>query len=116
MTTLSEVVSDAALRADRAGRSQPDAVEWLRHSGLPGLLVPKEYGGRGEDAVAGNRRIEALAADDPSLAIILFQHFAVATRIAEWGTEAQCREFLPRMATGEWLGASAWSEKGSGAN
>jgi alkylation response protein AidB-like acyl-CoA dehydrogenase len=88
----------------------------LRTSGLLGLVVPEEYGGLGGDGQTVNRFVAEVSRVAPSLAIILFQHCAVAARIVEWGDEEQRRRYLPRMAAGELLAASAWSEKNAGAD
>ena len=111
MTLLAERVDDA----DRAGRPDPDVLAAVRDSPLPGLVVPHEHGGSGADTLELNRMIARVAAHDPSTAIILFQHSAVCSRIAEWGTESQRADLLPKLASGTWLAASAWSESGAGA-
>ncbi|MGW7533071.1 acyl-CoA dehydrogenase family protein [Amycolatopsis sp. NPDC054798] len=109
------VLSEHAAAADEAGRPAPEVLTALRNSPLPGLAVPRRYGGSGADALEGNRMIARIARHDPSTAIIAFQHMAVCSRIAEWGSDAQREELLPKLASGEWLAASAWSESGAGA-
>ncbi|MEU9092877.1 acyl-CoA dehydrogenase family protein [Streptomyces sp. NPDC048428] len=104
--------------ADRtAVTGQPDheALADLRGSGLLATAVPREHGGAGGDATDVNRVVERLAQLNPSLAIVAFQHFAVSSRITEWGSPAQKRDLLPRLADGTCLAASAWSEQGAGA-
>jgi len=56
-----------------------------------------------------------VATVNPSVAIILFQHFAVSARIDEWGASEQKAALLPDFAGGRILAASAWSETGAGA-
>jgi alkylation response protein AidB-like acyl-CoA dehydrogenase len=112
---LADVLEQHAAAADEAGRPAPEVLAALRNSVLPGLVVPKRYGGAGADALESNRTIARIARHDPSTAIIAFQHMAVCSRIAEWGSDAQCAELLPKLASGEWLAASAWSESGAGA-
>jgi alkylation response protein AidB-like acyl-CoA dehydrogenase len=108
----------AASAADADATGEPDlgAVGVLRRSGLLGLAAPAEYGGAGACAVDLNRAVEHVARANASAAIMLFQHYAVTSRIAESGTGEQRARFLPPLATGEWLAASAWSETGAGAN
>ncbi|AWZ05903.1 MULTISPECIES: acyl-CoA dehydrogenase family protein [unclassified Streptomyces] len=105
-----------AVAADRTGEPDRDAVAVLRESRLLGLAVPREFGGAGAGPVDLNRCVEQVAAVNGSASIMLFQHFAVSSRIVEQGTPAQHRELLPKLASGEWLAASAWSETGAGAN
>lgn len=112
---LLDVLEKHAAAADEAGRPAPEVLAALRDSPLPGLVVPKSHGGAGADALESNRMIARIARHDPSTAIIAFQHMAVCSRIAEWGSDSQRAELLPKLASGEWLAASAWSESGAGA-
>ncbi|KQX80558.1 MULTISPECIES: acyl-CoA dehydrogenase family protein [Streptomyces] len=109
-------LSACAEAADRSGEPDREAVAVLRDSGLLALVVPRSHGGAGADAVALNTCVEQVAAVNASAAIMLFQHCAVTSRIVENGTPAQHREVLPKLAGGQWLAASAWSESGAGAD
>lgn len=113
---LHRLLADRAKVSDRDGRIDPEVLAAVRDSHLPGLVVPERCGGAGADSLAVNRSIAELSYHDPSVAIILFQHWAVCSRIGEWGTPAQQAELLPKLADGTWLAASAWSETGAGAN
>ncbi|MEV5437239.1 acyl-CoA dehydrogenase family protein [Streptomyces sp. NPDC052682] len=113
---LTEVLRRHAQEADAAARLPEEVFTALRASGILGAAVAVEYGGQGGDALLTNRLIELTAAADPSVAIILFQHYAVSSRISEWGSEEQRGRYLPRLASGEWIAASAWSESGAGAD
>ncbi|MFI9645099.1 acyl-CoA dehydrogenase family protein [Streptomyces sp. NPDC052040] len=113
---LYRVLEAEAAAADTAGELPCRVLDALRSSGILGAAVPREYGGQGGDAVLTNRLVEQVAGLDPSVSIILFQHFAVSARITEWGTAAQREHYLPRLADGSWLAASAWSESGAGAD
>ncbi|MFJ9829523.1 acyl-CoA dehydrogenase family protein [Streptomyces sp. NPDC101160] len=108
-------LSESAEKSGPAGEPDSRALAALRASGLLGTAVPVRHGGAGGDAVAVNRVVEEIAAVNPSAAIIVFQHFAVSARIAEWGSEEQRSRWLPKLADGTWLAASAWSETGAGA-
>ncbi|MEU0137197.1 acyl-CoA dehydrogenase family protein [Streptomyces sp. NPDC006296] len=111
-----ERLAACAEAADRSGEPDRDAVAVLRDSGLLALVVPKSHGGAGADSVALNICVEKVASANASAAIMLFQHCAVTSRIVENGTTAQHRELLPKLAGGQWLAASAWSESGAGAD
>jgi alkylation response protein AidB-like acyl-CoA dehydrogenase len=102
---------------DSASTGQPDkvALDALRKSGLLAIPVPTEYGGAGGDAASLNWLVEQVATVNPSAAIMLFQHFAVTARIAEWGSDEQKADLLPALASGKCWAASAWSETGAGA-
>ncbi|UKS28872.1 acyl-CoA/acyl-ACP dehydrogenase [Paenibacillus sp. HWE-109] len=116
LAALLEQLEQFAGTADEQGAPQKEALAALRQSGLLGSLVPVEYGGLGETSLFASRFIESVASVDPSIAIIAFQHLSVVSRILEWGTEAQRQQYLPKLADGRWLAASAWSETGAGAN
>jgi acyl-CoA dehydrogenase len=85
--------------------------------GLTGLLVPEEYGGSGAGHLAFAHFIEAVARECASSAVILDVHVSVATEpIVIFGSAEQKRRYLPRLAAGEWLGAFALTEPGSGSD
>jgi alkylation response protein AidB-like acyl-CoA dehydrogenase len=113
--SLVDVLRSSADRTAKTGEPDPAALALLRDSGLLGTAVPVAYGGHGGDAATVNRVVERVATVNPSLSIVLFQHFAVSARIDEWGTAAQKAELLPELASGRALAASAWSETGAGA-
>jgi alkylation response protein AidB-like acyl-CoA dehydrogenase len=113
--SLVDILRDAAERSAVSGQPSATALAETRASGLFGVAVPVAFGGRGGDAADVNRVVSRVAEVNPSMAIILFQHYAVSARIVEWGTREQKAELLPRLASGEWLAASAWSETGAGA-
>ncbi|UJW33024.1 acyl-CoA/acyl-ACP dehydrogenase [Saccharothrix sp. AJ9571] len=110
-----EIFREAATRSDDTNVPDDQALNELRKSGLLATAVPATYGGSGADTVELNELVSKVAEVNPSMAIIMFQHFAVCARINEWGTPEQKELWLPSMATGDTLGASAWSETGAGA-
>ncbi|WP_188298447.1 acyl-CoA dehydrogenase family protein [Streptomyces sp. CBMA156] len=112
---LLATLAEHATAADREGRPFPEVLAAVRASDVTGLVAPTHLGGAGAAQLTVNRRVAEIARHDPSTAIIVFQHLAVSSRIVEWGTDGQQRELLPRLASGEWLAASAWSESGAGA-
>ncbi|MER5968928.1 acyl-CoA dehydrogenase family protein [Streptomyces sp. NPDC002055] len=113
---LLDLLRSGAAEADDAGRLPQAVLTAMRSSGILAAAVPPEYGGPGGGALLTNRLIEHVAEADPSAAIILYQHYAVSARIGERGTAEQRAHYLPRLASGEWIAASAWSESGAGAD
>src|SRR5207247_4400546 len=86
-------------------------------AGLLGVLVPRQYGGAGLDALAFAICIEELAQACASTAVIVGVHTSVGTEpILLFGDEEQKREWLPRLAKGEVLGAFALTEPASGSD
>jgi alkylation response protein AidB-like acyl-CoA dehydrogenase len=91
----------------------------LSEIGLTGLCIPEEYGGGGADAVSSLIAMQALArgGNDASLGNSLSAHlFLCAMPIAELGTEEQKRKYLPRMASGEWIGGLGLTEPEAGSD
>ena len=85
--------------------------------GLFGLPIPEEYGGMGGDYVALCVALEELARVDSSVAITLEAGVSLgAMPILRFGTEEQRAEWLPRLATGEALGAFGLTEPGGGSD
>jgi len=102
-------------------RGEFDRQSWRRlgEMGVLGLHLPPEYGGGGASVLSCVAVGEALgeAGVDGGLALSYGAHsFLCADAIAAHGTEAQCRRFLPRLATGEWVGCMALTEPGAGSD
>ena len=86
-------------------------------AGLMGVLIPSEYGGAGLDALAFAICIEELAQACASTSVIVDVHTSVGSEpILLFGTENQKRNWLPRLASGELLGAFALTEPASGSD
>ncbi|MGC4047540.1 MAG: acyl-CoA dehydrogenase family protein [Armatimonas sp.] len=92
----------------------------LRHAGKLGLLggaIPESYGGIGLSRTLIARFNEEVARACPSFAIPLNVHSGVATLPLLWfGSEEQQSKWLPKLATGEIIGAFALSEPGAGSD
>jgi alkylation response protein AidB-like acyl-CoA dehydrogenase len=92
-------------------------VEQMGTLGLFGLPFPEEYGGQGGDYFALCLAIEELARVDSSVAITLEAGVSLgAMPIYLYGTEEQRREWLPRLASGQVLGAFGLTEPGGGSD
>jgi alkylation response protein AidB-like acyl-CoA dehydrogenase len=92
-------------------------VKKLGPLGLLGVLVPEEYGGAGLDYVSYAVIVEELNRGDASVGITMWAHNSLCTNhIATFGSPEQKRAYLPRLATGEALGAWGLTEPGSGSD
>jgi butyryl-CoA dehydrogenase len=100
--------------------SQEFPAHWARKMGelgLLGIFVPEKYGGSGLDTVCYAIAIEELARGDASASVIAAVCNGLACEpILRWGTEDQKRRFLVPLAKGEWVGAYALTEPGSGSD
>jgi len=106
-----------AAEVDREHRFPDEAIQAAAESGLMGVLVPREYGGAGLDALAFAICIEELAQACAATAVIVDVHTSVGTEpILLFGDEDQKRKWLPRLASGELLGAFALTEPASGSD
>ena len=92
-------------------------VAKLAGLGFLGVLVPPEYGGAGLDYVAYALIVEELNRGDASVGITMWAHNSLCTNhIALFGSKALKEKFLPRLASGEMLGAWGLTEPGSGSD
>jgi acyl-CoA dehydrogenase len=111
------VVKPVAAEVDRDHRFPREAIAGARDLDLLGILVPEEYGGAGLDHLAFTVCIEELAVACASTAVIVDVHNSVACEpILLFGTDEQKRAWLPRMASGEVMGAFALTEPTSGSD
>ena len=94
-----------------------ELVAQMGKMGLFGLPFPEEYGGMGGDYFALCVVLEELARVDSSVAITLEAGVSLgAMPIHRFGTEEQKQEWLPRMCSGEALGAFGLTEPGGGSD
>ncbi|KSU81806.1 hypothetical protein GA0061096_3389 [Fictibacillus enclensis] len=85
--------------------------------GLMGIPIPEEYGGAGMDYTSYIIAIHELSKVSASVGVILSVHTSVGTNpILYFGNEEQKQRFIPKLATGEYLGAFALTEQGAGSD
>jgi alkylation response protein AidB-like acyl-CoA dehydrogenase len=108
----------------------PHASKWDEHEEFPRAIIPKlgklgflgiqidpEYGGSGLDTLAYALIVEEISRADGSLGLTVASHNGLgSSHIAQFGSEEQRQRYLPKLATGEWLGAWALTEPGSGSD
>jgi len=85
--------------------------------GFLGMTVPEEYGGSDVGALAYACVLEEIAAGDGACSTILSVHNSVGCGpILKFGTEAQKQRFLPKLASGQWIGGFALTEPQAGSD
>jgi len=85
--------------------------------GLMGVLLPEEYGGSGFGYGEYITAIIELSKVDPSIGLSVAAHNSLCCgHIALFGNEGQKRKWLPKLATGEWLGAWGLTEPNTGSD
>lgn len=114
-----KVVEPGAHDRDVEGRFDRDVWDQAGSFGLLGLPIPEEYGGSGADIVTTCLALEALAegGHDAGLGLSVGAHVTIGT-VPIWlhGTEEQKRKYLPKLCTGEWIGAMAITEPEAGSD
>jgi short-chain 2-methylacyl-CoA dehydrogenase len=112
-----DVVAPSAFSYDERGEFPYPVVKQMGEMGLFGLPFPEEYGGMGGDYFTLCLAIEELARADSSVAITLEAGVSLgAMPVYRFGTEEQKREWLPRLCSGEALGAFGLTEPGGGSD
>lgn len=113
--TKKEVLPEAAAW-ERKGRLPKSALRAVSKAGFGLVLLPAAHGGPGLRYLVAARIEEEIAAGSLSLALPLFAHNYVGWSIAEHGTPAQRKAYLPKMLKGESLGIFCLTEPQSGSD
>ena len=101
---------------DEKGVFDHGLIDQFFQLGLMGIEIPEQYGGGGGTFFEAILAVEEFSRVDPSAGVIVdVQNTLVNNALLRWGTEAQKKQYLPKMAT-EWVGAYALSEAGSGSD
>ncbi|MFC1481246.1 acyl-CoA dehydrogenase family protein [Candidatus Neomarinimicrobiota bacterium] len=102
---------------DKESRFPHELIKQMAELGLMGVPVPAAYGGADMDYVAYTIAVHELAKVDASVAITMAAHISLGTMpIMEFGSEAQKKKYLPKLAAGEMLGAFGLTEPGAGSD
>ena len=112
---VKEHVEPQALEYDRDEKFNVDLFRSLGEMGLLGITASEEHGGAGLDAIAATIVHEELSASDPGFALAYLAHSMLFVNNLEFnGNEEQRARILPRVCSGEWIGAMAMSEPDAG--
>ena len=110
-----EFVEPQALEHDRDEKFNLDLLRSMGELGLLGISAPEEFGGAGLDATACAIVHEELSASDPGFALAYLAHSMLfVNNLAFNGSEEQKARILPKVCSGEWIGAMAMSEPDAG--
>jgi alkylation response protein AidB-like acyl-CoA dehydrogenase len=110
-------VAPVAEELDRRKSFPYDIVRKLSELNLMGIPFPERYGGAGADTLAYVLAVEELTRVDSSVAITVCAHTSLGTQpIYLFGSEEQRGEWLPRLCSGERLGAFGLTEPEAGSD
>jgi isovaleryl-CoA dehydrogenase len=110
-----EYVEPQAFEHDKHERFNLELLRSMGELGLLGISAQEEYGGAGLDATACAIVHEELSASDPGFALAYLAHSMLfVNNLAYNGTDEQKSRILPKVCSGEWIGAMAMSEPDAG--
>lgn len=94
-----------------------EQVRKMGELGFLGMMVSPEYGGGGMDTMSYVLAMEEISKVDNSCSVIMsVNNSLVCWGIETFGSEAQKAKYLPKLATGEWIGAFCLSEPEAGSD
>ncbi|MEO0021354.1 MAG: acyl-CoA dehydrogenase [candidate division WOR-3 bacterium] len=106
-----------AAQIDSSSEFPYETIRKLADLGLLSMTIPEKYGGTNFDFVSLAIAIEEISRGCGSTGVITAVHNTLcAWPIVNWGTEEQKTKYLPRMATGELLGAFGLTEANAGSD
>lgn len=108
-------VKPLAAQVDEEEMFPMETVKKMAKLGILGIPVPKEYGGAGGTNIMYGMAVEELSRVCATTGVIVSAHTSLCVApIMENGTPEQKAKYLPKLASGEWLGAFALTEPGAG--
>ena len=108
-------VKPLAAEIDEQERFPIETVKKMGEIGLMGIPFPVEYGGAGGTNVMYSMAVEELSRVCATTGVVLSAHTSLcAAPIYENGTEEQKMKYLPKLCSGEWIGAFGLTEPNAG--
>lgn len=108
-------VKPLAAEVDEEERFPIETVRKMAKLGIMGIPIPREYGGAGADNVMYTMAVEELSKVCATTGVIVSAHTSLCCApILEHGTKEQKEKYLPKLATGEWIGAFGLTEPNAG--
>ncbi|WP_252314679.1 acyl-CoA dehydrogenase [Sinobaca sp. H24] len=110
-------VAPEVTRMEEEDRFPVELVQKMAGLGFMGIPIAEEWGGAGMDFPSYILAIHEISKKSAALGVILSVHTSVGTTpIVHFGTDKQKAHYLPKLASGEYLGAFALTEAGSGSD
>ena len=110
-------VKPLAAEIDEQERFPQETVEKMARLGIFGIPVPKQYGGAGGDNIMYSIAVEELSRCCATTGVVVSAHTSLCmSPILQFGTEEQKMKYVPKLASGEWIGAFGLTEPNAGAD
>ncbi len=110
-------IAPRALEWDEAQQFPRELFAELGELGLLGVLIPEEYSGAGLGYIEYVSILEEIGAADGGVGLSVAAHNSLCTNhLYLFGSEELKRQFLPKLASGEWIGAWGLTEPGAGSD
>ena len=108
-------VKPLAEEIDEEERFPEETVKKMAKLGMMGIYFPKEYGGAGADVLSYVMAVEEMSKVCGTTGVIISAHTSLCCApIFENGTEEQKKKYLPKLCSGEWIGAFGLTEPNAG--
>jgi alkylation response protein AidB-like acyl-CoA dehydrogenase len=105
------------IERDRDMKYPKEQVRMMGELGFMGMMVSPEYGGGGMDALSYVLAMEEISKVDASCSVIMsVNNSLVCWGLETYGTEEQKQKYLPKLASGEWVGSFCLSEPEAGSD
>ena len=110
---VSPIIEDAAQKAE----FPKSIINGLAEIGAFGPYIPEEYGGAGLDQISYGLIMQEIERGDSGVrSTASVQSSLVMYPIWKYGNEAQRKKYLPKLASGEWIGSFGLTEPDHGSN
>ena len=108
-------VAPLAAEIDEQERFPQETVDKMAKLGIFGIPVPKQYGGAGGDNIMYSIAVEELSRCCATTGVVVSAHTSLCmSPILQFGTEEQKMKYVPKLASGEWIGAFGLTEPNAG--
>ena len=116
LTFAKERIGPHAAEWDETSHFPVDVIKQTAALGMATIYVPAEQGGSGLSRLDGALIMEALAYGCPAISGYISIHNMVAWMVAKYGSEAQVKAWMPKLASMEWLSSYCLTEPGAGSD
>ncbi len=112
-----EAVAPGAAQRDKTAEFPDELRRQLADMGLFGSYVPEQYDGAGMDINSYAIIVEEISRACAATGVVISAHTSLCVDpILSFGTDGQKRKYLPKLASGEWIGCLSLTEPGSGSD